>query len=122
MLVRLTSSASGEIIMFAKDMRQLLEIVGKECTARGVFTKDQLPEAMATLQKAVDDEKLALREAEHKARQEGVVDDDTKGDDEEHKSGRDGIHLGQRAHPLLKMMNLTLQEEGFILWEAPDDF
>jgi len=118
MLVKLTSSASGEIIMFAKDMRQLLEIVGKECTARGVFTKDQLPEAMAKLQQAVDQEKLAMREA----RQDGSVEEDTKGDDEEHKSGRAGIHLGQRAHPLLKMMNLTLQEEGFILWEAPDDF
>lgn len=121
MLVRLTSSASGEIIMFAKDARQLFEVVGKGRTARGVFTKEELPEAMAKLRHAVAEEKQALREAEHKARREGIVEEDAR-DDEEHKSGRAGIHLGQRAHPLLKMMEYTLKEEGFILWEASGDF
>lgn len=122
MLVKLTSSASGEIIMFAKDAHQLFEIIGKERTARGVFTKEQLPEARAKLQHAVDEEKSALREAERRAREGGVVDEHEKEDDEDHKSGRVGINLGQRAHPLIHMMELTQKEEGFIVWEAPGDF
>ena len=90
MLVKLTSSASGEIIMFAKDAHQLFEIIGKERTARGVFTKEQLPEARAKLQHAVDEEKSALREAERKAREGGVVDEHETENDEDHKSGRVG--------------------------------
>ena len=37
MLVTLTSSSSGEIIMFADVAQRLLTIAGKECTARGAF-------------------------------------------------------------------------------------
>ena len=36
MLVRLTSSTSGEIIMFAEHAHALFEWIGKETTARGV--------------------------------------------------------------------------------------
>ena len=46
MLIRLTSSTSGEVVMFAKHARRLFEIIGKECTARGVFTFEQLPAAL----------------------------------------------------------------------------
>ena len=42
--------------------------------------------------------------------------------DEEHKSGRVGVHLAQRATPLIHLMEWTQKENGFILWEAPYDF
>ena len=122
MLIKLTSNTSGEMIMLAEHAHRLFHIIGKECTARGVFTKEQLPEARAKLQHAVDEEKSALRDAERKAREEGVVDEHEKEDDEEHKSGRAGINLGQRAHPLIHMMELTQKEDGFIVWEAASDF
>ena len=109
------------MIMFAEHARQLFEIIGKECTARGVFIKEQLPEAIARLHQAVEEEKKALHEAEHKARLEGFdLDDEVT--DEEHKSGRTGIHLGQRATPLIHLMEWTQKEDGFILWEADQDF
>ena len=47
MLVRLTSNTSGEMIMFAEHAHALFEWMGKESTARGVFTREQLPEAIA---------------------------------------------------------------------------
>jgi len=121
MLVKITSSTSGEIIMFAEHLRQIFKIIDKECTARGVFTNEQLPEAIARLQFAVHEEKLALHEAERLAREEGLNEDEEIAD-EDHKSGRIGIHLGQRAHPLIQMMEWTLKEGGFILWEAGKDF
>ena len=122
MIVRLTSSTSGEMIMFAEHARRLFEIIGKECTARGVFTKEQLPEAIAKLQHAVHAEKVALHEAEHKAREDGVDEAEETVDDEDHKTGRVGINLGQRATPLIHLMEWSLKEEGFILWEADKDF
>ena len=121
MLVRLTSSTSGEMIMFAEHLCQLFKIIGKECTARGVFTAEQLPEAITRLQFAVHEENLALHEAASKAHEEGQDEDDELAD-EDHKSGRAGVHLAQRAHPLIKLMEWTLKEEGFILWESTKDF
>ena len=61
MLIKLTSSTSGEVVMFAKHARLLFEIIGKECTASGVFTFEQLPAALARLYQAVDEEKLAAK-------------------------------------------------------------
>lgn len=122
MLVKLTSSTSGEMIMFAEHARHLFEIIGKECTARGVFTKEQLPEAIARLHRAVEEEKKVLLEAEHKAREEGVKDDDEEKADEDHPSARTAVHPSQRAAPLIHLMEWTEKEKGFILWEADRDF
>ena len=121
MLVRLTSSTSGEMIMFADHLCLLFKIIGKDCTARGVFTTEQLPEAISRLQDAVNEEKMALHEAVCKAHEEGL-DEDEALTDEDHKSGRVGVHLAQRAHPLLHLMEWTLKEKGFVLWETEKDF
>jgi hypothetical protein len=124
MLIKLKSNTSGEIIMFAKDARQLFEIIGKECTARGVFITEQLQPAISSLQRAVDEEKLAAR----------LLADETRGDDshgkhaheEEDDDGEEKseahIGLAQRARPLISLMQWTLKDRGFILWETDQDF
>lgn len=134
MLIRLTSSTSGEVVMFAKHARRLFEVIGKECTARGVFTFEQLPSALARLYQAVDEEKLAARllageERAGKARPE--THDDDEGDaadgeendaDEAKRKADERIGLGQRARPLINLMEWTVREKGYILWEAAQDF
>ena len=123
MLVRLTSSTSGEMIMFAEHARWLFDIIGKVSTARGVFTKEQLPEAIARLKQAVAEDKLAQQASE---RQEQLDGADEKDEDEEvveaRKAGRIGVNLAQRAQPLINLMEWTNKEGGFILWEAERDF
>lgn len=115
--------------MFAKHARSLFEIIGKECTARGVFTFEQLPAALARLYQAVDEEKLAARlladeeragkaKPEAHAEAEGEAHDDSA--DERHADAR--ISVGQRARPLINLMEWTVREQGFILWEAAQDF
>jgi hypothetical protein len=121
MLVRLTSRTSGEIIMFAEDARRLFEIIGKERTARGVFTREQLPAAIASLQEAVAADNEALRQVGRKVRADDGQDEHAP-DDDAQKTGRAVVQLGQRAHPLLRMMERTLQQEGFVLWEAEQPF
>lgn len=115
MLVKITSNTSGEIIMFAEHLHALFQIIGKECTPRGVFITEQLPEAIAKLHQAVDKEKQELHEAEHQLHKMAH-------DDEDHNSGKVNVHLAQRAHPLIQMMEWTLKEGGFILWECDKDF
>ena len=123
MLVRLTSNTSGEMIMFAEHARRLFEIVGKECTARGVFTTEQLPAAIARLRQAVQDDHQAQQSGERQDQRDGV---DEREEDEEHaearKAGRIGVSLGQRAQPLINLLAWTQKEGGFVLWEAEHDF
>lgn len=121
MLVRMNSSTAGEMVMFAEHVRRLFDIIGKECTARGVFTCEQLPEAITRLKEAVAEENLALKAAERQAHEEGLEPEDEAVVDEEYRSGA-GIHLGQRAAPFIHLMEWTLKEKGFILWEAAHDF
>ena len=140
MLVRFTSSTSGEIIMFAEHAHALFEWIGKETTARGVFTAEQLPEAIDRLRRGVEEEKAAARRlAEELPANEGKsrMRDDEADEDEENGDGGDDeddgnekkkktlkvkVSLGQRAQPLINLMQWTLKEEGFILWEASSDF
>lgn len=135
MLIKLTSSTSGEVVMFARHARRLFEIIGKECTARGVFTFEQLPAALACLYQAVDEEKLAakLRTEEERAGRKVPPDDErdaaeadgSADEDDEHaaeRKAREHVNLGQRARPLINLMEWTVKEKGFILWEAAQDF
>jgi len=128
MLIKLTSNTSGEIVMFAKHARLLFEIIGKECTARGVFTREQLPAALDSLHRAVDEEKLAAR-----LRADELRDADKKPGDASHDKPHDHdedaqekaaaqVGLAQRAHPLINLMEWTVKDKGFILWEAEQDF
>ena len=117
--------------MFARHARSLFEVIGKECTARGVFTFEQLPAALARLYQAVDEEKLAAKlladeERAGKAKPKPEAHADAEGEardasaDERQAEAR--ISLGQRARPLINLMEWTVREQGFILWEAAQDF
>lgn len=133
MLIKLTSNTSGELVMFAQHARRLFEIIGKECTARGVFTFEQLPPALACLYQAVDEEKLAARllaDAERAGKGDGKGDGEQEAGEDadaaddpaaEHKA-QARVSLGQRARPLINLMEWTVKEKGFILWEAKQDF
>ncbi len=121
MLVTFTSSTSGEIMMFSEIAHYLFEIIGKQGTARGVFTHEQLPDAIEKLQQAINAEKggaLArplpvdkTSEAEEKAEEKS-----------EESQGTPAISLAQRAHPFITLMELTRNEKGFVMWQAAQDF
>lgn len=114
MLVKFISSTSGQIMMFAPVARQLLEIVDKDCSARGVITTEQLPEAI---------HRLRLATAETRSHSPGKAvgtGDAGRAEDDEDEASRVG--LAQRAFPLIELLEWTRQEEGFILWEAAKDF
>jgi hypothetical protein len=126
MLVRFTSSTSGEMVMFAQHTRELFEIIGKECTQRGVFLKEQLPEAIALLHGAVDQEKLTEKLARmtkgDEAKAKAQADAAPEMDDEDADCAEEVIALGRRAHPFIHFMELTEKQNGFILWETEGDF
>ncbi|MCP5267644.1 MAG: DUF1840 domain-containing protein [Zoogloeaceae bacterium] len=107
MLVKFNSNVAGELLMFADVARRLLQLVGKECSARGVITHEQIPDIVARLRQA---------SAAEKAQQSGSAEAD---DDEADNT----VSLGRRAQPFIEFLELTARDkEGFILWEAARDF
>ena len=113
MLVTFSSSTSGQLMMFAPTARQMLEIIGKECAAKGVIMSDQLPAAIDRL-------RAAVAAARGPAASPPARSTDDEGDDENKEETPVG--LGQRAYPLIELLEWTRQEEGFVLWEAAKDF
>ncbi|MFN7778705.1 MAG: DUF1840 domain-containing protein, partial [Betaproteobacteria bacterium] len=89
--------------------QRLFRIVGKDEAPRGVITAAQVPDALARLQAAVDEEKAQLKEAAAQAE-----DTDRPGDDP--AQGARAITLGQRAFPLLEMLRAAQKENVDVTW------
>lgn len=96
--------------MYAETARALLQAMGKECTARGVFLQPEMLSAALALRAAI---KTAAPAAD---------------DEEEAECRREKkplpISFGQRAWPLLDALERTAKAgpEASILWEATSDF
>lgn len=108
MLVKFISTEAGEIVMYADLARTLLQAVGKECTAQGVFTQAELAPAAARLQAAVAQSTTPPEE-----------DEDGDGVPKEKP-----VAFGARAWPLIKMLERTAGkgEKAHVVWRASSDF
>lgn len=108
MLVRFVSSETGELLMFAEAAKALLRALGKETSARGVFTQ---PEMAAAAQ--------LLKDAVARAGREDVAADDAEEAGEEPV-----VTLDQRAWPLIDMLERSSRggPKANIVWEAPQAF
>lgn len=114
MLVKFNSSVSGEMLMLADAAKRILAIIGKESTQRGVISSEQLADALARLRRAVAEEKAEQRQA-------GTPDNGYPDPDDE-TAAEPPIGLARRAYPFIEMLEATQREDGFVLWEAPQDF
>ncbi|WP_291993532.1 DUF1840 domain-containing protein [Candidatus Accumulibacter sp. ACC003] len=115
MLVKFTSNTSGQIMMFSPVARVLLEIIGKDCSARGVITCEQLPNAIEKLRLAADGSGAGRDTTDDQPQAAGDSADDQA-------TPEPPVGLAQRAYPLIELLQWTRKEEGFILWEAAKDF
>ncbi len=106
MLVKFLSSETGELLMFSEAAGPLLRAIGKECTARGTFTREQMMPAATLLRQAV-------------ARGEGTLPEEDKADGSEKP-----VAMGARAWPLIDMLERTSQggAKANIVWEAAAPF
>lgn len=105
-LVVFRSKAAAEIFMFAENARRILTIIGKNDTPKGVITVEQLPDAIARLAAAVDEEKAQLARARAEAGPDAVEDG----------AALRAITLGQRAYPILEMLRAALKRKVDVTW------
>lgn len=95
MPITFKSSASGDVVMLAKNGEEILRIVGKNAgDAQGILTVAQMPAALAALQAASAVDKARRREP----------------------ADRHEIGLSQRAVPLIELIERSLKENAPITW------
>ena len=104
MLIVFKSAASGELITFEKNAREMLDVLGKDRDeGKGIVTVDQLPAAIDRIRQAIADDS---------ARHAAAPDDDTPA-----ASGTgDGVSFHQRAVPLLEMLERALKDAVPVTW------
>ncbi|AST30972.1 MULTISPECIES: DUF1840 domain-containing protein [Ralstonia solanacearum species complex] len=104
-MITFTSHASQKFSM-QKDLAMvLLGVIGKTLGERGVITPEEMPHAIERLRRAIKDDthQAHIQVAELSARPEEEGEDEPP-------------HLGQRAYPLLHMLEESLRENANVMW------
>lgn len=112
MIVIFQSKASGDVIMFGDVAHHMMKLMGKDITAQGIVTVEQLPDAIARLRAAIVQDKEA-----HQRRVADMADqqsDSMAGTTESSQSAL--ISLTQRAIPLLELLERSLRRKTPVVW------
>lgn len=108
MLVTFSSKVDADVLMMADHAKLVLKAAGKDVrdgiAPRGVFTVEQIGEAIQNLERAIAND----RPEDELNRQH---------DDDDHQ-GKEVVILEQRAYPLLSMMRKALAAKETIMWET----
>jgi hypothetical protein len=105
MIYKFKSKAASDVIMMAPGGDQVLRLIGREPSAKGIIESAVMPAAMNALEQAIlADEAAASKDSEK----------DDK--DEPSSSRREGVSLRQRAWPLLEMMKRAHGAGEDIVW------
>src|SRR5690554_1931190 len=110
MLVVFHSKPAAEVLMFAKHALPILRAAGKPYSdtlpERGVITYQDLPEAIAGIERAIaEDSEPPFEE----------TDDDEEDDVKQHPISQP-VSFRQRAFPLLAMLRLSQEHEADVTW------
>jgi len=111
MLIIFKSSASGDVIMFEKNGKEMLGVLGKDpAEAKGIVTVEQLPGAIATVKAAIESDKTRLAEQAKEAKEAADPDENDA------KPSGGGVSFFQRAVPLLELLERSLKDKVPVTW------
>jgi hypothetical protein len=102
MIYKFKSKAAGDVIMMGPTGDQVLRLLGKEPSPKGIIEPAQMPAAIQALEQAVAAEEAARKDA-------------AEAEDGKPPKG-DGISLRQRAWPLVEMMKRAHAANENIVW------
>lgn len=105
MIYKFKSKAAGDVIMMGPNGDEVLRIIGKSPSPKGIIEPVTMPAAI----KAIEDA-IASDEAQRKQAEQEAVDEGRK------PGARDGVTLRQRAWPLVEMMKRAHSADQEIVW------
>lgn len=104
MLIIFKSAASGDVITFEKNARQILEILGKDRNdGKGIVTVEQLPGAIAQLRQAIADDLATYMAPPDEVLQSTLPEGEC-------------VRFHQRATPMLELLERSLAEKMPVTW------
>lgn len=104
-MITFRSEVGPDVMMFDPIAHRMMDLLGKEHSAQGVVTVEQMPAAIAALKDAI---------AKDRAAQQAQPDDDEDGD-EETRPPRP-VSLAQRALPLVELLEISLARGKPVTW------
>jgi hypothetical protein len=105
MLYKFKSKAAGDLIMLEPNGRRVLEIIGKDPGPKGIVLPEEMPAAIAALEKAITREEIEQKAAVEEAIAKGQV-----------APRFEGVSLRQRAVPFIDMLKRCAQAGKEIVW------
>lgn len=109
MLYKFKSKATGDVIMLEPQGKQILRIIGKDPSAKGIVLAQEIPLAIQALRDAVTQE-----EAEIDAAQQ--ASDAAQSTEGPLGAAPQGIRLRQRVVPFIDMLQRAHAEEADVVW------
>jgi hypothetical protein len=109
MIYRFTSKAAGDTIMLGPNGDQLLRLLGREPSAKGIIEAVAMPAAIAAIRQAIADDE---------ARRRGAGGDEEDIDDtrEPGEARRDKLPLRRRLWPMLQMLERSHAAGEPVVW------
>jgi Domain of unknown function (DUF1840) len=98
MIYKFKSKATGDVIMLGPNGDQMLRLIGREPSAKGIIEVEHMAAAIETLQAAVRAEEVQA---------EG---------DEDDASPRAGVSLRQRVWPVVDMLKRAQEARQPVVW------
>jgi hypothetical protein len=101
MIYQFRSKAGPDVIMLADLTQRIFDILGRPLDPRGIFTVEQLPGLITTLETAI----LKDLEERSKVNEAGNAEQPKLAD-----------RLGQRAYPFLELMKQAKEKGEPVMW------
>ena len=105
MLYKFKSKAGADVIMLAAQGDQLLRLIGREPSAKGIIEAAALGAAVSALEQAVADDEAAFAQAQAEATAAGQT-----------APRREGVTLRARLWPMVELMRRSASANADIVW------
>ncbi|MDR0934137.1 MAG: DUF1840 domain-containing protein [Burkholderiaceae bacterium] len=125
MLITFKSKASGDLLMFEENARQILDLFGKE-THQGIITASETSEAIRVLEAEIARRKIEEarekeeQEAEERRQQEeeekGKNDDKDPFEQKPSPKREPPVPFSVRAYPFLQLLQAARKKDRAIVW------
>lgn len=111
MIYKFKSKAASDVIMMGPNGDQVLRLLGREPSAKGILEVADMPAAVAALRSAVEEEDARRQAAADGGAEAGADTDDTP------RGSREGVvTLRQRAWPLIEMIERSQRADVPVVW------
>jgi hypothetical protein len=105
MIYEFKSKAAGQLILLGSSGDQLLRLIGREPSAKGIIEAPAMPAAIEAIETAIAQEDAQRSRAEEERLAEGRK-----------APHGDGVTLRQRAWPFVELMKRTHDQGEAIVW------